>query len=228
MFLPARFWPLVCIGLLLARGALAGRPMSTDDAAVTPAGECQLQSWLQRESGTGELWLLPACSPLDRLELTAGGAHAWDRRSASSSQWSVQAKFLLREQHPGEWGAALSVGWSRRDAAAAEDRIEAQPLNLVATYRASDSAWLLHANAGFRRDLAHNRRQGTWAVAYERAPDARFGGFVEWLDAVGDDPIVQGGLRCDVVPGKISLNVTFGASWRSGLHRPFASIGMNL
>lgn len=221
-------WLIGCAGLVVSQIAQAGRPMTTDDAAITEAGQCQLQSWVQHDRSLDELWLLPACTPLTRMEITAGGALPWDERTSRDPLWSVQLKFLLRDQAPGAWGAAVSVGWNRRDSAAPEDRIDAQPLNFAASYRASDESFLVHINVGMRRDEVGNQTHATWGVAYERAPAARLGGFMEIFGASGESPTLQTGLRYDVVPQKVSVNFTLGATWRNGLHEPFATVGVNL
>jgi len=220
-------WLLVLAGLSLSTVAHAGRPMTTDDASITPAGECQMQSWLQHASAEDELWMLPACSPFSRLEITAGGAEHWNG-SSNGTLWSAQAKFLLRDEAPGEWGAAISIGWNRRHSAAPEDRVDAQPFNVVTSYRASDEAFAVHLNLGMRHDDAQDSTRTTWGAAYERAPAARLGEFVEVFGATGTSPTLQTGIRYDIVSDRISINGTVGAVMRDGLREPFVTVGLNL
>jgi hypothetical protein len=203
--------------------------MTTDDASITPAGECQLQSWVQRGDGANELWLLPACTPLPRMEVTLGGALRWsDARGGNNALGTVQLKFLLRDYAPGEWGAAVSLGRSRGSADAVEDRVDAQPIDFVASYQAADKAFNLHFNVGVRRDEAHNETHATWAAAYEVHPADRLGSFVELIGASAQSPTLQTGFRYDVIPEHLSMNITLGATWRNGLREPFASLGVNL
>lgn len=221
-------WASACVVWLVVPFAHAGRPMTTDDASITPAGECQLQSWIQRADDMSELWLVPACTPLTRMEITLGGAMRWSDAHGSNTLGTVQLKFLLRDYAPGEWGAAVSLGHSRGGADAVEDRVDAQPLNLVTTYQAADKAFNLHFNVGVRRDEAHNETHATWAAAYEYQPVARFGGFVELIGASAQSPTLQTGFRYDVIPQHVSMNITIGATVRDGLHEPFATFGVNL
>jgi hypothetical protein len=224
-------WATACAGVLIPPHAHAGRPMTTDDASITPMGECQLQSWVQRTNGMGELWLLPACSPLARMEITLGGALRWSDRSGRSTLntlGTMQFKFLLRDYAPGEWGAAFSLGQSRGGADAAEDRVDARPFNLVTSYQAADKAFNLHFNVGVRRDEAHNETHATWAAAYEHHPADRLGAFVEVIGESAKPASLQTGFRYDVIPEHVSMNFTIGATLRNGLHEPIATIGVNL
>jgi hypothetical protein len=61
-------------GIALATSALvavAGRPLASDDAATTPAGQCQLESWSERQPGSRAVVVAPACGLVDGLELGA-------------------------------------------------------------------------------------------------------------------------------------------------------------
>ncbi|HJT98568.1 MAG TPA: hypothetical protein VJ696_09655, partial [Rhodanobacteraceae bacterium] len=139
-----------------------------------------------------------------------------------------QLKFPLRAETRGDWGAALSVGWNRRESPAAENRVNAQPVNLVTTYLASDEAFAVHLNLGVRHDATQDSTDATWGAAYERAPAERFGEFVELFGVSGSAPSVQTGLRYDLVPDRVSVNGTIGAVVRDGLHEPFVTIGLNV
>lgn len=215
------------LGLLMAQVAYGGRPMTTDDASITPIGQCQVQAWIQADRQVDAGWLLPACSPLSGTEITAGGA-LYRSDSGNYSLGLIQIKFLLRDQAPGSWGAAVSAGWSRSNSAVPADRVHVLPLNLIASYRASDESYLVHVDVGARRDQVLHTTQGTWGVAFERAPNARFGGFIEAFGVTRESPTVQTGIRYDLVPQRVSMNVTLGARWRNGLREPFLSIGVNL
>jgi len=211
--------------LLLMRPAVAGRPMTTDDAAITPLDECSAQTWLQADRQASETWFLPACTFLPNLEVTVGGAlHRGDRDYPIAS---AQLKWLLHPEAPGEWGWAASLGWSRSDASDSVERGDARPLVLLASYQARDESWMLHVNVG-TRDVSSGAARTSWGVAYEYAPAARMGAFAEMFGVRGDAPTVQTGLRYDLVPQRLSLNLTIGAHLRDGLHEPFVTIGLNL
>ena len=59
-----------------AGSAWSARPFVTDDARLTTAGSCQLETWTRMYRDSTEFWALPACNPGGNLELTAGGGQA--------------------------------------------------------------------------------------------------------------------------------------------------------
>lgn len=62
-------WTVLAVALLTATAAHAGRPLSTDDAGTTPAGECLIETWIERgDDSTGGV-LAPACGVADGVEV---------------------------------------------------------------------------------------------------------------------------------------------------------------
>ena len=222
-------WLSLCACLaVFAPAAHAGRPMATDDASITYAGQCQAQLWLQHAAGENEFWLLPACSVSNDVEITVGGAEHWSDSRDHETLWSAQLKFPLRAEAPGDWGAAFSVGWNHRESTAIENRVNAQPVNFVTTYLANDQSYAVHLNLGARHDAEEDSTQATWGAAYEHAPSERFGEFVEIFGISGSAPSFQTNLRYDLVPDRVSVNCTAGAVLRDGLHEPFVTVGLNV
>ena len=108
----------LAVSLLLPSLPLrAARPYFTDDARITPAGGCQVESWAQKHTPRGggtEFWALPACNPGGNLEITAGlnrlpgeGAEPWNGNAL------VQVKTLLRTLDTGI-GTGFAVGATAR------------------------------------------------------------------------------------------------------------------
>ena len=61
---------LACGALMCAAGAAqAGRPLSTDDAATIPPGECQMESWYQSADDAREAHLAPGCGVGETVEV---------------------------------------------------------------------------------------------------------------------------------------------------------------
>lgn len=207
----------------------AARPMTTDDAAITEAGQCGLQAWGEWSRHGHEGWLLPTCTLLAPVEVTAGGArHEGDGGSYTLA--AVQLKTLLREQAPGRWGTALSLGWDRtaRASHAETDRVDARALTAMTSYRAPDDGFLMHLNLGVRHDRVSADAQVTWGAAFERAIAARFGQFVEAFGESHGPATLQAGLRYDLVPQRVSVNCSVAARWRGGLREPFVTFGLNI
>ena len=87
---------LLPLALLFAMPAQAARPMISDDARLTDAGACQVESWAHLHGKEREFWALPACNPGGIFELTLGGALAFSDGQRQSSAFVVQGKTLLK------------------------------------------------------------------------------------------------------------------------------------
>ncbi|AHX16244.1 hypothetical protein CH75_08225 [Dyella jiangningensis] len=82
-----------------------------DDASITPAGHCQIQSWVQAFSGGQKaLNTLPACStgPVEWSLGVAGQNHPYQHQESPAVKW------MLRDPSAHPWGVAVNVGatWS--------------------------------------------------------------------------------------------------------------------
>lgn len=82
-----------------------------DDASITPAGQCQIQSWLQALSGGQQvLNTLPACStgPVEWSVALAGQSSPFQHQESPAVKWMI----IDGDQH--SVGVALNVGatWS--------------------------------------------------------------------------------------------------------------------
>lgn len=60
--LPMSVFVLLPLAWLACSGAArAGASLEVDDAAITPEGRCQVESWLRRERGALQATAVPAC-----------------------------------------------------------------------------------------------------------------------------------------------------------------------
>ncbi|MGY2489061.1 hypothetical protein [Cupriavidus sp. CP313] len=92
------------------RPSLAARPLITDDARIVDPKSCQLESWMQFQSGGNELWALPGCNPTGNLELTLGGSLQRIDGGLDATNVQFQAKTLLKALETNGYGIALSGG----------------------------------------------------------------------------------------------------------------------
>ena len=90
--------------LLLPSLAFAARPFVTDDARLTTAGSCQLESWARIYPQSRELWMLPACNPGGNFEITAGAGMAHNDHAPRSDDYVLQAKTLFKPLESNGWG----------------------------------------------------------------------------------------------------------------------------
>lgn len=167
--------PLVAVAML-PFDTRAAASLMVDDAAITDAGRCQLESWARHTDAGAEWTAVPACTFAD-TEWSLGLSH---QQAASSTQWALGAKRVLRDIDQRRWGLALSAGigsdWRHlRD----DDWGINAPLTLALGAR---DRTLLHLNLGWARTAAaHGRTDGIgleivtaphWSLLAETARDA--------------------------------------------------------
>ena len=154
-------WSLLCL-LCAAPPALAGRPLSSDDAATADAGSCQIEAWSGHVASERSVTLAPACGVAAGLELGADLTR-FSPRGTQPEQGGLALKWVPAawrvDSAAGElnFGLKLSGAWVK---AARSGWQQAQTGALVlATLKASE-AITAHANLGPVRDRAL-RAQGT-------------------------------------------------------------------
>ncbi len=191
--------------------AWAARPFVTDDARLTTAGSCQLETWTRVYPDSRELWALPACNPTGNLELTLGGGVARNEGEPRTQDYVLQVKTLVRPLATNGWGWGLGAGTVRHP------EISPGPNLLGNTYAYVPLSWsladddvVLHANVGWLRDRASHGDRMTWGLGGEFRLAERLQGMVELF---GDDhrtPYAQVGLRYSIVPDRVQVDGSFG------------------
>jgi len=193
---------VLAAAMLSSPTARGGASLLVDDAATTPEGRCQLESWLRmREGGHREMTAVPACT-FDGLEYSLGGsAYA----GTPSGPWlNAGLKRTLLAMDENTPGLALSLGgtWRRPDhrlASGDATFIASVPLTAVFT---------LHANLGWTavRGAAPRPIEG---LGLEYDHDRHWTALGEYYLERGAVHAVQAGLRrsfahglsCDVIAG---------------------------
>ncbi len=222
--------PAVAAIALLASlpSARAARPFVTDDARLTTAGSCQLESWTRRYRDSTELWALPACNPTGNLELTVGGGTA---KPAGSDSWTddyvFQAKSLFRPLSPDGWGAGVAVGTIRHP------QVNPGPNLLGNSYvyfplslSFGGDRLVMHVNAGWLRDKATRASQTTWGIGAELNLDPRYTLIAESFGNSVDTPYWQAGVRFNVIPGLFQLDTTAGRRFGGDRDAQWLSFGL--
>ncbi|MDR6673096.1 hypothetical protein [Xanthomonas sp. 1678] len=122
--------------------AHAGASLWVDDASITAAGHCQVESWW-RAAGAGELTAAPACA----WASTEVGLTLSHGLGAAASAFAIGVKQSLRDPEQGRWGAALSLesSWQARSPRYAESTLNL-PLSFALDPRRRT---LLHVNLGW-------------------------------------------------------------------------------
>ena len=213
----------------LALPAWAARPFVTDDARLTTAGSCQLESWVRVYPHSRETWALPACNPGGNLEFTVGGGWArYDEAPATKDQ-VFQLKTLFKPLETDGWGWGLAVGTVRHP------EVNPGPNLLGNTYAyvpvsasfLADKA-VVHANLGWLRDKATRRDNATWGLGGEYVLGSRVSAIAETFGDNRGKPYWQTGARIFIVPERVQVDATVGRQLSGPRTGQWISIGLRL
>lgn len=218
---------LALVTTLAAESAIAGEPLTTDDASILPRGVCQIESWHRWGRGGGhEGWLLPACSVTDHLELSAGGARYRDADVDRHALFQLQAKTVFASDPDGRWSAGAVIAAIRDGGHEERSRPfhQASALGLV-SFSALDNALRAHANAG----LAYSRgehRTSAWGTAVELDFREDWTAMAEIFRDSPRRPSYQFGLRYVLVADRVELFVSGGDRLGGESKNRFAKFGV--
>lgn len=217
-------WLVLCCGA--APAAWAARPLVTDDASVLDPGQCQLETWVQRDPRHTHYWIVPACHAWDDWEVGVGAARLHPRSSSSdrANLALLQAKTVLAAPKDGWWRLGLAVADEFQPA---RGLAGTWSLNLPLTVDLRDDLLQWHTNLGWRRE-----RQGqpaaTWATALEAVLGQRAALTVEAFGIRGGGAWRQLGLRYTLLPGHMDLDVQWGMKAGSGSRERYYAAGLTI
>ncbi|MFN3597774.1 MAG: hypothetical protein ACK41D_10945 [Rubricoccaceae bacterium] len=191
----------------------AAQQFVVDDAAITGPGACQLEGWL----GGSATWLLPACTPLGRAEITLGAGRVQDNHgdhTHAGLEGVAQVKVRLVPDAPGATGVSVVVGAGFGPfAQATGERLSGGYAYLPLTYTAPGERLLVHANAG----TSYAREGRALRLLYGLRADLVVAGpatLIAELFGEGGDMGAQAGLRLALVPDRLGLDASFGLALR--------------
>jgi len=180
--------------------ALAGRPLTVDDAGADAKGEGHIEAWAARAEGNRSLNLAPAYAVAEGLELGALLARDTTNRITTTG---AQLKWLVTPSKAQGCNAGAAFGAARASGSGASTY--AAFVNGLFSCHAG--AGHLHLNLGSTK-AADESATTTWGVALERDAGAVTPHF-EWFGAKDSKPTIQLGVRGDVAKG-LQLDGTLG------------------
>jgi hypothetical protein len=226
-FLPMPRIVLVGLLSLVFAHAWAARPLVTDDARLTTAGSCQLESWTRIYSDSQEVWALPACNPTGNLEFTAGGGRAIYDQAETSVDYVLQLKTLFRPLRTNDWGVGLGVG------SVLHPEIYPGPNQLGNAYAYvpvsisfDDDNLVVHTNLGWLRDRATGQESMTFGIGGEFQLASRFLAIAEVYGDERNLPFWQIGGRYSVIPDMVQVDATVGQQSGGSLGSRWISMGL--
>ena len=222
---------LVAIALILLapKMAQAARPLVTDDARLTKAGSCQLESWMRINNSSDELWALPACNPSGNFEVTLGTSLAKSDGQKVSPDYIVQAKTIFKALKTNDWGFGFAVGHAHH-----QSNDYPGPNGVGSTYvyvpisiSLADDALITHINLGYLHNKSTSKDSVTWGVGGEFKCRENL---LYVLETYGDQrasPFIQTGFRYSVIPDVVQIDTTVGKQLNAdNVH--WLSIGIRL
>lgn len=216
---------LLVLLILLAPAARAARPMVTDDARLTDAQACQLETWVHLHEGSREFWALPACNPGGNLELTVGGSLTRGDPESPSGTVVMQGKTLFKPLETNDWGIGLAAGYTTKPA----ESLSGGPYFYVpASFSLADDRVVLHANLGAARLRDLDATRLTWGLGSESAASERLYVIAEAFGQNIGRPSLQAGLRYWIVPGHVQVDTTVGSNLSDFRGERWLSLGLRL
>lgn len=217
----AAAWALLAI----AGPVLAGRPLTTEDAAVLDDKACQVEAWIDRSRDATTGWLVPACNFGGGIEWQVGGARTRDGGEGRFSEAYAQAKGLLRApRDDSPWSVGLVLGVIRRPLAESNRGWE-HPYALVPiTFTSGDFTW--HLQPGWARDRERRRDTTQWGVAGEYAVNPCLSIVAEAFGENTERPFLRAGVRWNAVRDRLDLDFTLVTRSGGAREDRFASLGL--
>ncbi len=205
--------------------AHAARPMITDDARLTDAGACPVESWAHIHGQQREFWALPACNPGGNFEFTLGGALAYNSGRQESGAQVIQGKTLLKPLETNGYGIGLAAGYATQPG----NGHSGNPYFYIpVSFSLADDRIVLHTNLGYTRERENQENRLTWGLGSETQLTEK-----TWLiaEAYGQDrgsPFFQIGVRHWIVPGHVQVDTTYGSRIGEFSDQHWISIGLRL
>lgn len=219
---------LLALFVLLAASTLpahAARPMTTDDARLTDAQACQLETWFHLHGNQNEWWALPACNPGGNLEITLGGALAYAGDRPQSGAQVLQLKTLFKPLTTDGWGIGLAAGYAVQPG---NTRSDAPYFYIPASFSFAGDRLVLHTNLGYTREREHQASRLTWGLGSEIQIDPRLYVIAESYGQDKGKPFFQTGLRYWLIPGRLQIDTTYGSQFGHISDESWLSIGLRV
>ena len=140
--------------------------MITDDARLTDAGACQMETWVHIHQDEREFWALPACNPGGNFELTLGGALAYTDGQKQHGALLVQGKTLIKPLTTNSYGIGFAAGYATQPGS---EQSGSPYLYVPVSFSLADDRVVIHTNLGNLRERESRKNHLTWGVGGDEA-----------------------------------------------------------
>lgn len=220
------FLTILCAGLTTA--ANAARPLVTDDARLTNAHRCQLESWQRSYQAGQELWALPACNLGGNFEITLGGGSYFNRdNDYRTEDWVGQFKTLFKPLETNGWGVGFAAGKVMHpDIQPGPNQLGNTYFYLPISFSFRDDDVVVHLNAGMLRDKQQAQNKFNLGVGAEFKLVGPFKGVTEVFGDHTQAPFYQVGLRYSLIPELLQMDATLGQQVNGNRGTQWFSMGV--
>jgi hypothetical protein len=219
-----------CLALLLclSHSAHAARPLVTDDARLTNAHSCQLESWVRAYEGGREMWALPACNFGENFEVTlGGGVYRNQEENYRTEDWIVQFKTLFKPLETNGWGWGLAAGHVKHtDIQPGPNQLGNTYFYVPVSFSLRDDAVIVHLNMGMLRDKQASELKASMGLGAEFKLGGPFKGIAEVFGDNTQNPFYQLGVRYSLVPEVFQVDGTLGQQVNGDSESRWLSIGL--
>jgi hypothetical protein len=205
----------------------AARPFVTDDARLTTAESCQLESWTRSYKNSNEFWALPACNLTGNFEITAGGGKAKSNDSITTNDFVVQGKTLFKELNTNSWGWGLAFGRvNHPQSDPGPNQLGNSYAYIPASVSLMDDKVIVHMNMGRLKDKATQESRTTWGIGTEINTSKSLLLIAESFGDSKSNPFVQIGARYSVIPNIFQIDTTLGKQVNGSIETRWISFGL--
>lgn len=196
---------LLCGLFMLAQKSKADPLLNTDDASITTAYSCQLESAYSSNNGVRSYQLTPACNVHSNLEISFGyhAIHDLDRVHG----FSAQAKTVLKPIQ-NNWSAATSLMLTWDDLSERYSNLD-WFLNVPVSFNFRDPRWGLNTNLGYQYTHDH-RDLIRWGISTHYALTDRLGLSIETFNQDRQAPFIQTAMQYSLIPNILTLEAALG------------------
>ena len=209
--------------------AYAARPFVTDDARLTTAGSCQVETWTRSYSSSLETWALPACNPTGNLEFTVGGGRAsFDAvATPTSTDYVYQAKTLFRKLDEHTTGIGLAVGMVHHPSIQVGPNQHGNQYAFIPiSVPLNEDRLIMHLNPGILRDKASQETRKTWGIGFEFNATPRWMLIAESFGDTSTGSYWQSGVRFAIIPNLLQVDTTTGKKYSGNSETQWLSFGL--
>jgi len=223
----ARALRWLVIGLAMPGAAFAGRPLSTDDATILAAKDCQLETWVDRSRVATDFWFVPACNFGGLFEWQVGASRTHMDGQGALSQAYAQVKTVFVSVDDNPWGVGLTTGVQRFPLRETEAGWSNPYVLVPVSFQLGNPDRLLHLNVGWARDSEEKRDLSLWGIAIEAPlPGVPLTAVAEVFGENASRPFYRLGGRWTQVAKNLDVDLTYVARSGGTKSEKFLSLGL--